>query len=182
MILAVGLVVGAASYFYYKHAKRVYQSTTQIYLGAAPKNRRPVKRAAQKDKRPTSPTRWRSSTRSSSNSVRQALRKKDAALVRGTTVRARSPEKSEFITITAEAPDGKGHGAAREYHRAHVHQTPVRKPPAGHRTLDRDRPPPAAQDRSGERAQSGAESGRQQSKAPVVTRAPSASSVLQAAA
>ena len=48
LILAVGLVVGVASYFYYKHATRVYQSTTQVYLGASLEEQAPGEKASAK--------------------------------------------------------------------------------------------------------------------------------------
>ncbi len=37
LILAVGIVVAAATYVYYKHQPRIYGATTEVYLGLAPK-------------------------------------------------------------------------------------------------------------------------------------------------
>jgi succinoglycan biosynthesis transport protein ExoP len=103
LILIVGLVVGAASYFYYKHATRVYQSTTQIYLGASLEEAAPGEKVSTKGQTANVANQVAIINSIVIEQVRQGLRKKDKALLRGSKIRAKSPEKSEFITITAEA-------------------------------------------------------------------------------
>jgi capsular polysaccharide biosynthesis protein len=110
LILAVGVIVAAASYLYYKHQKSVYQTSTQIFLGASSEEATPGEKA--------------SSGKSQGNSsidqaavinsivvegVRKQLRREHkGALAHGTTVKAKSPEKSQFITITAEGHTARG--------------------------------------------------------------------------
>jgi tyrosine-protein kinase len=103
LILIVGVVVGAASYFYYKHATRVYQSTTQVYLGASLEEQAPGEKANSKGQTATVANQVAIINSIVIEEVRQKLNKKDKAAIRGSKVRAKSPEKSEFITITAEA-------------------------------------------------------------------------------
>ena len=103
LILIVGLVVGAASYFYYKQATRVYQSTTQVYLGASLEEQAPGEKTAGKSQTSTVADQVAIINSIVIEEVRQKLNKKDKAAIRGSKVRAKSPEKSEFIAITAEA-------------------------------------------------------------------------------
>jgi Mrp family chromosome partitioning ATPase/capsular polysaccharide biosynthesis protein len=103
LILIVGLVVGVASYFYYKHATRVYQSTTQVYLGASLEEAAPGEKVSTKGQTANVANQVAIINSIVIEQVRQELRKKDKALLRGSKLRAKSPEKSEFITITAEA-------------------------------------------------------------------------------
>jgi succinoglycan biosynthesis transport protein ExoP len=103
LILVVGLVVGAASYFYYKQATRVYQSTTQIFLGASLEEQAPGEKVSAKGQTANVANQVAIINSIVIEQVRQALRKKDKALLRGSKIRAKSPEKSEFITVTAEA-------------------------------------------------------------------------------
>ncbi len=103
LILIVGLVVGAASYFYYKHATRVYQSTTQVYLGASLEEQAPGEKTAGKSQSSTVANQVAIINSIVIEEVRQKLNQKDKAAIRGSTVRAKAPEKSEFIAITAEA-------------------------------------------------------------------------------
>jgi succinoglycan biosynthesis transport protein ExoP len=103
LILIVGLVVGAASYFYYKHATRVYQSTTQVYLGASLEEQAPGEKSTGKSQTANVANQVAIINSIVIEEVRQKLNKKDKAAIHGSKVRAKSPEKSEFITITAEA-------------------------------------------------------------------------------
>ncbi len=41
LILAVGIVVGVGSYFYYKHATPTFSASTQVYLGASAEEQAP---------------------------------------------------------------------------------------------------------------------------------------------
>jgi Mrp family chromosome partitioning ATPase/capsular polysaccharide biosynthesis protein len=108
LILAVGLIVGAASYFYYKNATRVYQSTTSIYLGAGQEEQGSGGRSNSKGQGVEASNQVSIINSIVIEKVRQAVRKKDPQLVRGATIRAKSPEKSEFIQITTEAHTAKG--------------------------------------------------------------------------
>src|SRR3977135_3727330 len=48
LILAVGILVAGATYFYYKRATPVYQATTQIYLGAGSEEQAPGEKGSAK--------------------------------------------------------------------------------------------------------------------------------------
>jgi Mrp family chromosome partitioning ATPase/capsular polysaccharide biosynthesis protein len=135
LILAVGIIVGAASYLYYRHATRVYQSTTQIYLGAAQEEQAPGERSGGKGQGSANVANQVSIINSIVvESVRHQLRKKDKALVRGSTTRAKAPEKSEFITITTEAHTPKGAALLTNA----TAQAYVRRQRAGHqRSIER---------------------------------------------
>jgi len=108
LILAVGIIVAAASYFYYKRQRPTYQATTQVYLGAAAEEQAPGEKASKN----------RGSTLSDQaavinaivvEQVRNRLRaEKKGKLARQTKVKAKAPEKSEFITITTEGHTAKG--------------------------------------------------------------------------
>ncbi|HXP38307.1 MAG TPA: Wzz/FepE/Etk N-terminal domain-containing protein [Solirubrobacteraceae bacterium] len=109
LILLVGIVVGGASYLYYKHAQRVFQATTQIYLGASAEEQAPGEKTSGK-----SPATNVANQAAIINSiivekVHQELKKQNKAnLVRGSKVRAKATEKSEFIVITTEAHTATG--------------------------------------------------------------------------
>ncbi len=108
LILVVGIVVGVAGYFYYKHATRVYQSTTQVYLGASSEEQAPGEKLNTKGQATAVANQVQIINSIVIEQVRQAERRKDKALVRGSKIRAKAPEKSEFITITVEAHTAKG--------------------------------------------------------------------------
>jgi succinoglycan biosynthesis transport protein ExoP len=102
LILAVAVVVGAATYLYYKHERPTYTASTEVYLGASSEEQAPTSK-------PTPKSRTTGDQAAIVNSivveeVRNRLDKEHkAALIRGAKVRAKQPEKSEFLTITAEA-------------------------------------------------------------------------------
>jgi succinoglycan biosynthesis transport protein ExoP len=108
LILAVGIIVAAGSYLYYKRQRPTYQATTQVFLGAAAEELAPTEKA----------TKSRGSALADQAAVintivveqvrRQLRAEHRQALARGTKVKAKAPEKSEFITINAEAHSGKG--------------------------------------------------------------------------
>jgi Mrp family chromosome partitioning ATPase/capsular polysaccharide biosynthesis protein len=108
LILAVGIVVAAASYVYYKHQQHVYQSTTEVYLGAASEEQLPGEKTSKNKAVDTS------NQAAIINSIvvervrKQLRREHKAALIRHSKVRAKSAEKSQFIDITAEAHTAKG--------------------------------------------------------------------------
>jgi Mrp family chromosome partitioning ATPase len=108
LILAVGIVVAAASYFYYKRQRPTYQAATQVYLGAAAEEQAPGEKASKN----------RGSTLSDQaavintivvEQVRNRLRAQEKGkLARETKVKAKAPEKSEFIAINVEGHTAKG--------------------------------------------------------------------------
>jgi succinoglycan biosynthesis transport protein ExoP len=108
LILAVGIVVGAGAYLYYKHATRVYQSTTQIYYGAALEEQAPGQRSSTKGQTQNIANQVSIINSIVIEKVRQAEKRKDKQLVRTAKIRAKSPEKSEFVVITVEAHTAKG--------------------------------------------------------------------------
>jgi Mrp family chromosome partitioning ATPase/capsular polysaccharide biosynthesis protein len=117
LILAVGILVALGTYFYYKREHPNYLATTQVYLGAGAEeqaqigtsgagtakksgglepaaqatliNSAIIKSAAKEQLR----------KRSKSKAVRAALKGK---------AKAKAPEKSEFLTISAEAHNAQG--------------------------------------------------------------------------
>lgn len=104
LILAVGLVVGAASYVYYKHEQSTYQASTQIYLGASSEEAAPDEKVSTKLQSASVGEQAAVINSIVVEAVRKKLRSEGlAALSRGTKVKAKAAEKSQFITITTEA-------------------------------------------------------------------------------
>jgi Mrp family chromosome partitioning ATPase/capsular polysaccharide biosynthesis protein len=104
LILAVAIVVGAASYFYYKGQRATFGANTQLYLGVSNEELAPGERANAK------PGVTISDQSAVINTivvekVRQQLRAEgEAESLKGAKIRAKAPEKgSEFITISTEA-------------------------------------------------------------------------------
>ncbi len=109
MILVVGILVAAGTYYYYKHKPASYSSSTQIYLGSGSEEQSAITGAGPKKKggglEPSAQESIINSPlvhepvvkrlRAQHNAVaRQALRGK---------VKAKASEKSQFIAITTEA-------------------------------------------------------------------------------
>jgi polysaccharide biosynthesis transport protein len=107
LILAVGVIVAAGSYFYYKRQRPTYQATTQVFLGAAAEEQAPGEKSAK----------GRANALSGQaavintiivEQVRNRLRAEHKGkLARAVKLKAKAPEKSEFITITAEGRPAK---------------------------------------------------------------------------
>lgn len=110
LILAVGVVVAAASYLYYKHQKSVFQTSTQIFLGASSEEATPGEKTSGGKSQGNNSTAEAAVINSIVvEGVRKQLRREHkGALAHGTTVKAKSPEKSQFITITAEGHSARG--------------------------------------------------------------------------
>lgn len=122
LILAVGILVAAGSYLYYKRERHLYRSQTQVYLGAGAEEGALGEKANSAKGQST----FVSNQAALINAVvvervRRQLRKEHkGALARGSKVRAKAVEKSEFITVTAEAHTAKGaallaNGTAQTY-------------------------------------------------------------------
>jgi Mrp family chromosome partitioning ATPase len=122
LILAVGILVAAGSYLYYKREKHLYRAKTQVYLGAG----------AEEGALGEKPNNVKGQSTFVSNQaalinavvverVRRQLRKEHkGALARGSKVRAKAVEKSEIIIVTAEAHTARGaallaNGTAQTY-------------------------------------------------------------------
>jgi succinoglycan biosynthesis transport protein ExoP len=109
LILAVGIIVAAASYAYYKRQRPTYQASTQVFLGAGAEEQAPSERVASKSRGTVLADQAAVINTIVVEQVRRQLRDKHkTALARGTKVQAKSAEKTEFITITAEAHTAKG--------------------------------------------------------------------------
>jgi Mrp family chromosome partitioning ATPase/capsular polysaccharide biosynthesis protein len=109
LILAVGIVVAAGSYLYYKHQRRTYQASTQVYLGAGAEEQAPGERVSAKGRAPVLSDQAAVINTIVVEQVRHRLRAEHkGALAHGAKVKAKAPEKSEFITITSEAHTARG--------------------------------------------------------------------------
>jgi succinoglycan biosynthesis transport protein ExoP len=109
LILAVAIVVGAGSYLYYKRQRPTYQASTQVFLGAGAEEQAPTERTASKGRGNALADQAAVINTIVVEQVRRQLRTEhNTALARGTKVKAKSNEKSEFISITAEAHSAKG--------------------------------------------------------------------------
>jgi Mrp family chromosome partitioning ATPase len=107
LILIVALVVAAGSYLYAKRERPTYQATTQVFLGAGAEEQAPSERS-----------KGHSANLSDQAAVintivveqvrRRLKAEHKAAIARGARVKAKAPEKSEFITITSEAHTARG--------------------------------------------------------------------------
>jgi len=107
LILAVGIVVAAGSYLYYKRARPVFEVTTQIYLGAGAEEQAP----GEKSKGQSAVISNQATIINSIvvEKVHLQLRKEHKnGLIRGTKVHANAVEKSQFITVAAQAHNAKG--------------------------------------------------------------------------
>jgi Mrp family chromosome partitioning ATPase/capsular polysaccharide biosynthesis protein len=107
LILAVGIVVGVLSYVYYKHKQPTYGATTQVYIGAGSEEQ-PVGEKTAKSPSTTSTNDVAIINSIVVEEVRELLRKQhNAAIAHSAKIKAKVPEKGQFITITAEASGAK---------------------------------------------------------------------------
>ena len=102
LILAVAILAAVATYLYYKGETPTYQSSTQVYLGAAAEETAPGEKAKALSVNPTDQVAIINSI--VVEGVRQRLRKEEDTSAAHGIVKAKSAgEKSQFITITAES-------------------------------------------------------------------------------
>lgn len=111
LILAVGLVIAVASYYYYKGKKPTYSIGTQIYLGGGSEEQGLAGGSSKKTTlNPANQTALINSTLITEG-VRKRLRRENTRIsnsaLRG-KVKAKSKEKSLFITVAAEADTPRG--------------------------------------------------------------------------
>jgi capsular polysaccharide biosynthesis protein len=108
LILAVGIVVGVLSYVYYKHKQPTYGATTQVYIGAGSEEQPVGEKASAKSPSTTSTNDVAIINSIVVEEVRELLRKQHrAAIAHSAKIKAKVPEKGQFITITAEASGAK---------------------------------------------------------------------------
>lgn len=106
LILAVAVVVAGASYLYYKRERPTFEASTEVYLGASTEEQAPTSKSTPKSH--TGGDQPAIVNTLITEQVRNRLiREHKAALIRGAKVRAKLPEKSEFLSITAEAHSSK---------------------------------------------------------------------------
>jgi polysaccharide biosynthesis transport protein len=109
LILGVGIVVAVLSYLYYKSEQPVYGASTQVYVGVGAEEQPPGEKATAKTPSVTSANQAAIINSIVVEEVRRALRKAHkGALARGGKVKAKAPEKGEFINISAEARSARG--------------------------------------------------------------------------
>jgi Mrp family chromosome partitioning ATPase len=109
LILIVGVVVAAGSYFYAKRERPTYQATTQVFLGAGAEEQAPSERASAKGRSSAQADQAAVINTIVVEQVRHRLRAEHRASVfHGARVKAKAPEKSEFINITSEAHTARG--------------------------------------------------------------------------
>jgi Mrp family chromosome partitioning ATPase len=108
LILAVGVVVAVASYLYYKHERPSFSSSTQLYLGASSEESVPGEKTAKGGGVNVSDQTTIINSIVVEEVKRHLRARHKASLVRGAKVKAKSAEKSEFITIAAEGHTAKG--------------------------------------------------------------------------
>jgi succinoglycan biosynthesis transport protein ExoP len=106
LILAVAVVVAGATYFYYKRERPTYEVSTVVFLGASSEEQAPTSKAAPK-------SRGGGDQAAILNSIvieevrTQLVAEHKSALLRGVKVRGKLPEKSEFLSVTAEGHNPK---------------------------------------------------------------------------
>lgn len=118
LILAVGILVAAGTYLYYRHeARRSFLATTQVYLGAGAEEQTQVGATGAAPTRKSAELEPEAQATLINSSIikgpvreqlrRQRRTKAVRAALTGTT-KAKATEKSEFVTITAEAHNAVG--------------------------------------------------------------------------
>lgn len=117
LILIVGILVAVGSYLYYRREAALYSSTTQVYLGNGAEEQNQISSSGSGGiKKVSAPNPATQAVLINSSIIKEAVRdrlrkeRKTAAVraaLKGKT-KAKSSEKSEFITITAEARNARG--------------------------------------------------------------------------
>jgi polysaccharide biosynthesis transport protein len=208
LILLVGIIVGAASYLYYRHAQRVFQATTQVYLGASAEEQAPGEKTSGKSPASNVANQAQIINTIVVEKVHQQLRKEGKAKVfHGSKVKAKATEKSEFITITTEAHTATGaallanltaQSYVRRQHAAHarsiekaiaisrrqlrrIEASTIPKAPAKQAPSEGKAGEGKAGEGSGAEAKAGEASGKGAEAESKASGAPSTASILQAA-
>lgn len=112
LILAVGIIVAVASYFYYRRERPVYQASTQIYLGAGAEEQAPGEKSSVKTQTSVVSNQAAIIDSIIVEKVQKQLRREHKGAIAKGKVKAKtgekSTEKSQFITVTAEGHTAKG--------------------------------------------------------------------------
>jgi succinoglycan biosynthesis transport protein ExoP len=111
LILLVAVLVGAATYFYYKHKTPVYSASTTLYIGAGAEESGLLTGTSPKSQIANTGTQVSLINTVVAESAHKALRSEEKLAAARGKVKAKAPEKSPFITITAKARTA---GAAAE--------------------------------------------------------------------
>jgi Mrp family chromosome partitioning ATPase/capsular polysaccharide biosynthesis protein len=106
LILAVGIVVAAGSYVYYKRAAKIYSNSTAVFLGSG-EERVPGEKAPAKSSGTTGTSQAQIINSFVIEEVRLELKKEHKGAIAKGKVKAKSPEKSPLISISSEAPTAK---------------------------------------------------------------------------
>jgi succinoglycan biosynthesis transport protein ExoP len=116
LILGVAILVGLGSYFYYKRQPALYSATTQVYLGNGAEEQSQIGASNNGGKKASAPNPDTQASLINSSVVKVAVRVRLRRQHKTPAVRAalkgkakaKSVEKSEFITITGEARNALG--------------------------------------------------------------------------
>jgi Mrp family chromosome partitioning ATPase len=117
LILIVGVLVAAGSYLYYKHERPLYSATTQIYLGNGAEEQNQISVGGSGGiKKASAPNPATQAVLINSSIIKEAVhdrlrKERKSAAARAALkgkAKAKSSEKSEFISITAEARSARG--------------------------------------------------------------------------
>ena len=117
LILIVGILVAVGSYLYYRREPALYSSTTQVYLGNGAEEQNQISVGGSSGiKKTSAPNPATQAVLINSSIIKEAVRdrlrkQRKTAVVRAALkgkAKAKSSEKSEFITITAEARNARG--------------------------------------------------------------------------
>jgi Mrp family chromosome partitioning ATPase/capsular polysaccharide biosynthesis protein len=109
LILIVGVIVAAVSYVYYQHERPVYQSTTQIYLGTGSEEQAAGEKSNAKVQGSSISNQAALINSVIVEQVHKRLRAEHKkSLVKGSKIKAKALEKSQFITLTTQAHTARG--------------------------------------------------------------------------
>src|ERR1700753_412445 len=117
LILAVGILVAAGTFVYYKHKHPSYSASTQIYLGAGAEEQVQVNgNGSIGGKKNASPEGSAQAVLINSAIIKSVVKDRLRKMHRtpevksalAGKVKAKATEKSEFVTLTAEARKAKG--------------------------------------------------------------------------
>jgi Mrp family chromosome partitioning ATPase/capsular polysaccharide biosynthesis protein len=116
LILGVAILVALGSYFYYKRQPALYSATTQVYLGNGAEEQSQIGASGNGGKKASAPNPQTQASLINASVIKEAVRarlrrQRKTSAVRAALkgkAKAKSVEKSEFITITGEARNARG--------------------------------------------------------------------------
>jgi Mrp family chromosome partitioning ATPase/capsular polysaccharide biosynthesis protein len=108
LILAIGVLVAALTYIYYRHQPAVYRASTQLYIGGAEEQGALGATAGRSlGERTLSDQAVIIQSSAVGEAVRKRLKREHAHAAASGKVSAKSSASNDFVTITAEARTGK---------------------------------------------------------------------------